>query len=73
MTSNRQIHAVTEDGRAITRYDRTGKWYVEASDHYRKITFAEAVRLATTAGSRVIFGRPGGRRFDAEIRKQTRW
>jgi hypothetical protein len=69
MASNRQIHAVTAEGHSVTRYDRAGKWYEEGSDGHRQIKFAEAVRLALEPGSRVIFGRSGGLRFDRAVRE----
>jgi hypothetical protein len=64
---DRRVHATTEDGREIVRYDRAGKWYVEAGDHRRQVTFVEAVRLATLAGSTVRSGLSGGRAFDARV------
>lgn len=67
--SNRQIHAVTADNVAVTRYDRSGKWWAEGLTGHRRINLDEAVRLACLPGSRVLLGRPGGRSFDARVRK----
>lgn len=65
--TDRRVHARTEDGREIVRYERAGKWYWENSDHRKRITFGEAVRLARLSGSMVVYGVPGGKRFDAEV------
>lgn len=66
---DRQVHAVTLDGRQIVRYDRASKWYVETSWPYsrRQIDLREAVRLARTPGATVVLGASGGRRFDAAV------
>lgn len=65
---DRTVHATTEDGREIVRYDRAGKWYWENADHRKHIELAEAVRLACLSGSHIRAGQPGGGRFDAAVR-----
>lgn len=62
----RTVHATTEDGRQIVRYDRAGRWYAEGYIDRKAITLAEAVRLACLAGSTRHTGMPGGTRFNAE-------
>lgn len=65
--TDRTVHATTEDGRHIVRYNRAGKWYAENMDSRRHISLAEAVRLATLSGSTVRVGLPGGTMFDAKV------
>lgn len=62
---DRTVHAITDDGLEIVRYDRSGKWYWETETHRKHITISEAVRLATRRGSTHLVGLPGGSRFEA--------
>jgi len=67
--NDRTIHAVTEDGREIVRYNRAGKWWAEAPPDYRqRLSLREAARLATLRGSAVRLGLAGGSQFDAAVR-----
>jgi hypothetical protein len=76
MSDDRTVHACTEDGREIVRYDRSGKWYVEQfglpTRPRRHVDLGEAARLATLSGSEVRFGLPGGSRFDAAVNSRRR-
>lgn len=62
---DRTVHAVTEDGREIVRYDRSGKWYWESDRHREHISLHDAVALATQGGSIRYVGLQGGSRFTA--------
>lgn len=66
--ADRTVHGKTASGHEIVRYDRAGKWYLEASGDRRRITLVEAVTFATNPGSTVKYYRSGGRRFDAMVR-----
>ena len=71
---DRAIHTRTPDDRLIVRYDRAGKWFVESANSEAlipawQITLRQAVELATQEGSHIYFGVPGGRAFDAAVKK----
>jgi hypothetical protein len=67
--SDRTVHGTLATGVGqIVRYDRASKWYVEWPDGQRRhISLGEAVRLAVAG--RPFYGRPGGMRFDVEVRR----
>jgi hypothetical protein len=67
---DRIVHGVVPHGGEIVRYDRRGKWYLEVGDYRIGIEFSEAVRLALLPGATVHPGLPGGRRFDAALRRK---
>lgn len=66
--TDRTVHGRTASGHEIVRYDRAGKWYLEADGDRRQITLMEAVTFATNPGSTVKYYCSGGRRFDAMVR-----
>jgi len=75
---NRQVHAhgTTPDGTRfqVVRYDRAGKWYCEVAGTTRRpIGLTEAVALAVDiarrGGGQIHWNTPGGRTFDARVRK----
>lgn len=53
------------------RYDRSGHWYREDGGRRTKITLNEAVAAAAEDRAAVVWheGKPGGRIFDARVRK----
>ena len=72
--TDRTVHA-RYPGMEIVRYDRAGKWYLEpvaAPLRRQQVTLrvaaAQAVWGANNKGGVVLFGRPGGLRFDALVR-----
>lgn len=71
-STDRTVHAATDDGREIVRYDRSGKWYVEQDGGLTRrrlhVPVAEAARLACRPGSTVRTGLPGGGLFDRMVR-----
>lgn len=70
MSNDRTIHARTRSGMLIVRYDRAGKWYAErVFTRLRSLTLKQAVDLAVQQGSYVYLDQPGGKRFDAAVRK----
>jgi hypothetical protein len=72
--SDRTIHAVCEDGRAIVRYDRAGRWYIEHGTKRRPVSVREAADVAVQAwrGLGVVYlGLPGGGAFDAKVRREV--
>lgn len=69
MSGDRTVHGLMKDGSAIVRYDRAGKWFIEGYDQRAPITIGEAVELATERGAQVFLGRPGGKSFDARVRR----
>ena len=75
MSDTRTVHCTVipiGGGRIeYVRYDRAGKWYREDGGRRTLITLAEAVEVAASNRSAVIWheGRPGGTRFDAQVRK----
>lgn len=74
--SDRTVHAITNLGSEIVRYDRAGKWYVEYGTgilfRRKQIGIGGAVQRAVDWGREIHFGRPGGRTFDARVRKARR-
>lgn len=75
MSDDRTVHCTivpVGGGRIeIVRYDRAGKWYREDGGNRTRITVAEAVSVAAQDRPAVLWheGRPGGRAFDAKVRK----
>lgn len=78
--ADRTVHA-TYPGMEIVRYDRAGKWYMEATgDGYvdaelglkrRQLGIGSAAEQAIWAlanGGQVFFGRLGGSTFDKKVR-----
>lgn len=69
---DRTVH-VTLRGAVVVRYNRAGKFFYEADNGTRKrLTLAEAVKFALLPGAKWHENRPGGMRFDAEVRKAKR-
>ena len=71
---DRTVHGWAADGSEIARYDRTGKWYLEppaaTGRKRRQLKIAEAARIAVLG--KVVFGRPGGLRFDKVVRAEQK-
>lgn len=73
--SDRTVHGITSNGWEIVRYDRAGKWYCEKfSDTDRDnerhlLTLEVAVMSLTGSNDQVFLGLPGGRTFDARVRR----
>lgn len=67
----RIVHGLTADGGEIARYETAGKWYVEYGDGRprRNVTIKQAAALACAPGAAAMTGQPGGRVFDAKVRK----
>lgn len=69
---SRVVQAET-DTHELVRYDRMGKYYIEAKDQPRTggtlVTLAEAVDWARRPGCIAHARRPGGLAFDAKYRK----
>lgn len=67
---DRTVHAKTNDGAELVRYDRGGKWFIEWPREQMKpcrhIGVGEAARLARDGF--VFFNRPGGRVFERKVR-----
>jgi hypothetical protein len=72
VSDDRRVHARFPWGTEVVRYERAGKWYLEARDGARdSIKFLTAVhygRKAANQGGEVFFGVSGGTRFDAAVR-----
>jgi hypothetical protein len=67
---DRIVHGRSVDGAEIVRYDRSGKWRLERPDGLcLNLTLAWAVRHATQDGGEAYLGKPGGRAFDAAVRR----
>lgn len=70
-----QVHATTPKGGWVVRtpagkYRLAGPMFGDLGNTgSMRITFADAVRLASQPGAEVDFGLPGGRRFDAAVRR----
>ena len=71
---DRRVHAVgPSQDVELVRYDREGKWYIEAIGEHRRVSIDEAVRYAVGLHGMdgvVHFGIPGGRRFDQLVRRE---
>ena len=68
---DRRVHAVTAIGSEVVRYGRAGKWYLEAAGEKRQpLSLAAAVRLAAGWDADLRLGLPGGRMFDAAVRRK---
>lgn len=66
---DRTVH-VTLRGAVVVRYNRAGRYFYEPKRGTRKrLTLAEAVKFALLPGAKWHENRPGGMRFDAEVRK----
>lgn len=66
---DRTVHALTDTGDEIVRYDRAGKWFVEPKDGSKRtpVTLTRAAELAI-AGT-VFPARAGGQAFNAKVTK----
>lgn len=72
MADDRTVHIELPDGREVVRYDRAGKWYIEGPNITRlQLDLFHAAAQAIRPGARVFTGRPGGRAFDAAVRRLT--
>lgn len=71
MNFDRTVHGKTADGGELVRYDRAGKLYVEYGDgrKRRNVKLSEAAQMLAAKGAEPFFGRYGGKRIDAEVRK----
>jgi hypothetical protein len=74
MMSDRTVHA-TSIYTVVVRYERAGKWYIEdlLGPDRHPVSLAEAVRHVTAFWRHdvtIYFGRPGGRAFDAAVRRE---
>jgi hypothetical protein len=73
---DRTVHARGCTGLEVVRYERAGKWYLEASSHNRvSVTLAVAAERAADLskdGGEVFLGLPGGSRFDIIVRRHLR-
>ena len=65
--TDRTVHGLTENGAEIVRYDRAGKWYIERAGFRQPVTVAKAAEKA--AEGRHYERRPGGKAFDAQVRR----
>lgn len=73
----RTVHASNGEGIEIVRYDRAGKWYIEATrapvspQPRQKVTIGAAVKVAEewirSESGRVFLGRRGGGSFDRKM------
>lgn len=74
-TADRTTHATSADCTvAVVRYNKQGKWRLERADGTKvDLGLATAVIeaiLLERDGGRIITGRAGGTRFDAEVSKR---
>ena len=74
MTDDRTVHAFYESATStrleIVRYDRAGKWWMEAGpDDRHPLKLNEAAWFVARGGFTWIEKQPGGRAFDARVRK----
>lgn len=68
--ADRCVHVRLVDGTEIVRYARAGKWYIERPDTLRAwLSVSDAASWALEPGADVFTGRPGGRMFDAAVRR----
>lgn len=72
-TEDRRVHA-SDAAYEVVRYDRAGKWYLEAKDGSSRghISLSEAIRFAMdlqSSGGMIHFRRPGGTTFDARVKR----
>lgn len=71
MSDDRTVHGHSmwpSDPWDVVRYDRAGKWYIEHGDGRRvRVTVNHAAKVA--ARNHFNPGLPGGRTFDALVRK----
>jgi hypothetical protein len=79
--ADRTVHASSESGELV-RYERAGKWYMELPDDLNDpeprilCNLADAVAVAIAMwyeGGDIFLDQPGGKRFDAKIRKMDDW
>lgn len=55
----------------LVRYDRSGKWYLEWVDGERlHLRLAQVVGMAAHPDGEAYLGLPGGRAFDAAVRRR---
>lgn len=74
--SDRTVHAETATA-AVVRYDRAGSWHIEDTGPLReywgqRLALAEVVNWIKDQPEGAVtvhFGKPGGRQFDARVRK----
>ena len=70
---DRTVHAVTYKGIEIVRYERAGKWYLEwpsgSMIPCKHVGVGDAARTAVEHGQTINFGLPGGKTFDARVRR----
>jgi hypothetical protein len=66
MSGDRTVHGRTRTGSEIVRYDRAGRWWLEAPGKRLPLNVHFAADLA--AKHEFFPGLPGGRRFDALVR-----
>ena len=70
---DRRVHADLADGSEVVRYERAGKWFREWPDSglfpTKPIALGEAVALACEPSAQVHLDVPGGRVFDARVRR----
>ena len=72
--ADRTVHAEFPGVSEVVRYDLSGKWYIEPAASKRRLVGVldaadEAVRLRNLGG-RVHLGLPGGKLFDAAVRRK---
>jgi hypothetical protein len=71
--SDRTVHAVTHKGVEIVRYDRAGKWFLEwplgSMVPCKHVGVNEAARTAVEHSADIRVGLPGGKAFDAKVRR----
>ena len=69
--SDRRVHAVSDRGVEVVRYERAGKWYVEVPGvGRRRVTLEEAVQKATLPWFVWHPNLPGGTLFDSRVKKR---
>ena len=68
---DRRVHASSDRGVEVVRYERAGKWYLEMPGvPRRRIKLDEAVQQATLPWVTWREGVPGGSTFDARVKKR---
>jgi hypothetical protein len=72
--TDRRLHAVLSDGRQVVRYERQGKWYVEAPPQpygpRSRYSISEVIAIVKRdEAAEVFIGVPGGSAFDRAFKK----